>query len=96
MAATIKKGLDEQSSDDTALVIGKYRFLAKYISSHVCMSLYMQLVLAIWIMGLVCLKEWDTLMVDDASSPAGISAMKALTKSYNGLQRRGPCGRRYS
>ena len=31
MAATIKKGLDEQSSDDTALVIGEWHFLVSII-----------------------------------------------------------------
>ena len=29
-------------------------------------------------MGLGCLKEWDILMVDNASSPAGISTMKTF------------------
>ena len=83
MAATIKKGLDEQRSEDTALVIGKWKLLIPHISSlhiNICLSSLMifsslQLALGIWIMGLGCLKEWDILMVDNASSPAGISIL---------------------
>ena len=40
----------------------------------------LQPVLGTWIMGLGCLKEWDILMVDDASSPAGISEMNTFSK----------------